>query len=215
MPIEQMSLLWFAGTGALLGASGGLAPGPLTALVVGQTLRYGFKEGAWVSIAPVLTDGPLLLAGAVFMTQVQHLEPVLGFISLCGALFLLWLAWDTATASAPNLEENPATQPGSVRKSLMTNFLNPHPYLFWFVIGGPLTAQAFQVNYACLAAFLVSFFGTLVGAKILIAFFTARLRSVLLGSAYVWTMRLLGTAMLLFAGYFGWDAGIRFGLWAG
>ena len=81
-------------TGAALGTPGGLAAGPLTALVISQTLRFGLKEGLAVAWAPVLTDGPLLIAGAVLVNSLQNFGGIMGAISSAGALFLLWLAWD-------------------------------------------------------------------------------------------------------------------------
>ena len=57
--------LSYAGMGLTFGLAGGLSPGPLTALVVGQTVRFGLREGCTVALAPVITDGPLILLAAL------------------------------------------------------------------------------------------------------------------------------------------------------
>ncbi len=49
-------------TAAFLGLSGGLTPGPLLTLVVSETLKYGTQAGIKVSLAPLLTDTPIILA---------------------------------------------------------------------------------------------------------------------------------------------------------
>ena len=53
--------LAFLLTGALLGLSGGLAPGPLLTLVANETLRHGARAGIGVALAPLLTDLPIVL----------------------------------------------------------------------------------------------------------------------------------------------------------
>jgi len=202
--------LVYGGSGALLGLTGGIAPGPLTALVIGQTLRFGLKEGLTVSLAPLLTDGPLLLAGALLVSSLTTLDLALGVISCCGAAFLLWLAWDAASASPPVMDSTSNQDPGSVRKSLGTNLLNPHPYLFWFAVGGPLLVDAWTQGASSALAFLVGFFGCLIGSKMTLAVLTHRVGSRLSSTGYTWTMRVLAIAMVGFAGYFAHDALIRF-----
>jgi threonine/homoserine/homoserine lactone efflux protein len=46
-------------TGLVLGLSCGLAPGPLMALVLAQSLRHGAREGCKIALAPLLTDMPI------------------------------------------------------------------------------------------------------------------------------------------------------------
>ena len=50
--MEPTTLLSFLAVGVTFGLAGGLAPGPITALVIGQTLRYGRSEGVKVALAP-------------------------------------------------------------------------------------------------------------------------------------------------------------------
>jgi threonine/homoserine/homoserine lactone efflux protein len=45
-------------SGAALGLSAGVTPGPLLALVIAQTLTHGPREGGKVALAPLLTDAP-------------------------------------------------------------------------------------------------------------------------------------------------------------
>ncbi|MED5372737.1 MAG: LysE family transporter [Myxococcota bacterium] len=181
--------------GALLGLAGGLSPGPLTALVLGETLRGGLRSGLRVSLAPLVTDGPLiglaLLIGALppLATQV---------ISVGGALFLLHLAWGMWRAEPPEPSEPPPE--GLLRRAIATNLLNPHPYLFWLAVGGPMLLET-----AAPVAFLVGFFGLLVGSKAALAVLAERARPWLGSSGYRWTLRALGVGLVVLAGELIWS----------
>ena len=205
--VEQTSLdtLSFLMSGAVLGLAGGLSPGPLSALVMRQTLQYGTREGLKVALVPVMTDGPLVALGAFTIASLEGLDPVLGAIGLTGALFLLWLGWETARASPPEVEVSDTSQANSASKALIANFLNPHPYLFWFAVGGPIVAAAWGVGGGSVVAFCAGFFACLCGAKIAMAMLTGHYREALLGPAYRWIMRGLALAMALFALQFARD----------
>ncbi len=193
----------FALAGATLGLSGGLAPGPLTALVVRQSLTGGTREGVKVGLAPLVTDGPLLLLGA-WLAGSLVAEPILAAISLVGAAFLLYLAVESLRSSELALEPSDAPR-GTVWRAIATNLLNPHPYVFWFAIGGPLVARAHTTGPLATLAFLVPFFTGLCGSKVVIAWAVGANRDRLSGPLYTWTLRALALALFAFALLFAWD----------
>ena len=97
--MEPLAIPAALGIGMTLGLSGGLAPGPMTALVIAQTLRFGFKEGRIIAFAPLMTDAPLM-AGSLWMVASAQSHPaLLSGIALLGAVVLFWLAWDVARAA--------------------------------------------------------------------------------------------------------------------
>jgi len=204
MTPADLSPAALAAAGATLGLSGGLAPGPLSALVVRQSLTHGTREGLKVAMAPVLTDGPLLLAAGFLATRAESLDVLLGSISLVGSAFLLFLAWESARTTSISLKPGDAPT-GSALRGVLTNLLNPHAYLFWIVIGGPLVAEAWRQGALSTTAFLVGFFGSLCGAKAGLAWAVGANRSRIGGPVYVWTMRALAAILLLFAVMFAWD----------
>jgi hypothetical protein len=71
--------LRYAGTGAVLGLAGGLTPGPLTTLGMGQTLQHGTREGVKVALVPALTDGPLVVASACLVVSLEGADTAHGF----------------------------------------------------------------------------------------------------------------------------------------
>jgi threonine/homoserine/homoserine lactone efflux protein len=199
-----MDPLTAAVTGFGLGLAGGLAPGPITVLVISQTLRHGPAEGAKVAVAPVLTDGPLLLASAAFATALGETDMALGLIGVVGALVLFWLGRDCMRTEELTVDED--TEAGSLRKAFLTNLTNPHPYVFWIGVGGPLAARAWSSAYEAALAFVLAFFAALCGSKLILAWMVGRARDMLTGPAYRWTMRGLGVSLWGLAAWIGWDA---------
>ena len=197
MAPETDTIIYFITSGVLLGLSGGLSPGPLTALVISQTLRFGAREGMLVALAPILTDAPLVIAAGLLVSAVAGMNAILGVLSVLGALVVGYLAWDAYNAQIPSVEN--AGEPRSIMKSIAVNLVNPHPYVFWFMVGGPLVASALEKGGTHLVSFLVGFFGCLVGAKLALALVTEHFREWLLGPPYRMVMRGLALALLVFA----------------
>lgn len=89
-------------TGALPGLSCGLAPGPLLALVVAQTLRHGPRQGCKIALTPLVSDAPITLAALLLAARLAHAGPLLGMVSIAGAAFVLFLAWENLTPFSRN-----------------------------------------------------------------------------------------------------------------
>jgi len=69
---------------------------------------------------------------------------LLGIISLLGALFLSYLTYESLFRKAEiNLEK---TKAESLKKGIITNALNPHPYLFYFTVGGTTLLKALSIK---------------------------------------------------------------------
>src|SRR5512141_1367801 len=81
-------------SGVLLGLSAGLAPGPMLALVLAQTLRYGPREGCKIALTPFVTDAPIIVVALALATKLAKLQLLLGLASITGAVFVLYLAWE-------------------------------------------------------------------------------------------------------------------------
>lgn len=212
-PPSLAPLLPWLLSGLALGVSGGLSPGPLTVLVLTQTLRHGLREGARVAIAPLLTDGPLIVLSTLVVGALARLQGALGVLSLVGAVVLCGLAWHTARVSAIALPAGQAPAPRSIRTAVLTNLVNPHPYLFWLTIGGPMVVQARATSDAAAAMWALGFFGGLVGSKLVLATVVDRLRSTIAGPGLRWTMRLLAAILLGFAATFLHHGGRVLGWW--
>ncbi len=203
-----MQALTFLAAGCIFGLAGGFSPGPTTTVVVSQTLRFGFLDGIKVAIAPALTDAPIILVAVLLVGQVSRFEPILGIISFFGAAFLLYLAYESFRVRGIEIDDT-EVEPRSIRKGFMANLLNPHPYLFWFVIGAPKLIEAFEISWMTAVAFIVGLYVCLIGAKILVAFLVGRSRKFLKSRGYVYVNRTLGVVLAGFSIFFLRD-GMRF-----
>ena len=192
-------------TGIVLGLSAGLSPGPFFALVISQSLQHGAREGMKTAVAPLITDAPIILVSALVLTRLSNFQVVLGVITLAGAGFVSYLAYESLRTAGFDLTVE-AAQPKSLRTGVLVNFLNPHPYLFWLTVGAPIVLKAWAENPLAGVFFLASFYCCLIGSKIVVAAATARSRRFFAGSAYVCIMRLLGALLFLFAMMLFWNA---------
>jgi threonine/homoserine/homoserine lactone efflux protein len=188
-------------SGILLGLSCGLAPGPLLALVLAQTLRHGPREGCKVAWAPLLTDVPIILVALVAASELSRRNWALGFLSVCGGLFVLYLAYDTFRPQPLNLAAA-EIHPRSWLKGAVVNILNPQPWLFWMTVGAATLSNAWAAGIPAVVAFVSGFYFCLVGSKVALALVSGRFCQFLSGRLYrtimvVFAILLVGFAFLL------------------
>jgi threonine/homoserine/homoserine lactone efflux protein len=191
--------------GLVLGLSAGFAPGPLMTLVLMQSLKHGVKEGLKTSLVPLMTDLPVILLSLWFTAQASRLRPLLGVISLAGGLFVLRLAWQSLRPSLP-AEDASTEPPRSWQKGLVTNFLSPNPWLFWFTVGAATVLKARQVGWDAVLVFFVIFYLLLCGIKALMAVIAGKGRAFLRGRAYRLVLQTLGVALAVFSLSLFWEA---------
>ena len=185
-------------TGTVFGLSAGFAPGPLLTLVITQTLQHNIREGIKVSMAPLITDLPIILITLFVLSKLSDFDRLLGAISLVGGAYVLYLAYGCLRTGPVTLEET-RDQPRSFRKGALINAFNPHPYLFWATVGGPFVFKSGQESLLAPVLFVTGFYVFLVGAKVFLAFVVGKSRAFLTKKGYIWTMRLLGCLLVVFA----------------
>jgi threonine/homoserine/homoserine lactone efflux protein len=185
-------------SGAFLGLSCGLAPGPLLALLLAQTLRHGPREGCKIALTPLVTDAPIIVVALVVAAKLAELRPLLGIVSIAGGVFVLYLAWDSFRPMRPGAKA-PAERPRSWFKGILTNLLSPHPWLFWLTVGAAILAKAIAQSWLVAAAFLFGFYVLLVGSKVGVALMAGRSRDLLAGRPYRVAMRVLAVLLGVFA----------------
>jgi threonine/homoserine/homoserine lactone efflux protein len=201
-------MVMYLSMGVIFGLSAGLAPGPLFTLVLAQSLRYGFRAGAMVSLSPLVTDLPIVAASLLLVSRLAGSRLALGLISLAGALFLVYLGYETFS-SVMDSGASAQTDAQPLRTGVITNFLNPHPYLFWMTVGSPAVMRAWSDGPARVVAFVAGFYLCLVGSKVFLAALTDRGRRLLEGNAYRLCMRGLGVLLWACAALLAFD-GLRF-----
>ena len=191
-------MLTFLTTGIILGLSAGFAPGPILALVISETLNHDKRAGIKVALAPLITDLPIIVLTLFILSKLSGFHNILGIISILGGCFILYLGSESIRTKGMTVRLN-NDKPRSLQKGIIVNLLSPHPYLFWFSVGGPLTVKAMQHSMIAAASFIISFYVLLIGSKIIIAIAVGKSKSFLTDRTYIYTMRLLGTMLVLLA----------------
>jgi threonine/homoserine/homoserine lactone efflux protein len=188
-------------SGVIFGLSAGISPGPLLILVITETLNYGMKEGIKVACAPLITDLPIVLTSTLIFSRLSYFAPIMGLISLCGAFVIGYLGYESIAAKGMTITAGVA-KPQSLRKGMITNFLNPHPYLFWLTIGGPTVMKAWNINIHSALLFIIGFYMLIVGSKIMVAAMVNKSRFFTESTIYIYTVKILGILLLLFSAKF-------------
>lgn len=151
--------------GFALGFPNAAVPGPFQAYLLSQTLKNGWKRSLPIALAPLLSDGPIIVLVLLILSRMP--KQALASIQIAGGLFIFYLAYGAyrsfrtvGTGQAEPLTKQ-AGKHGVIKGALL-NMLNPAPYLFWSMVGGPLLIKGWQVAPGNSIAFLAGFYGTLI-----------------------------------------------------
>jgi threonine/homoserine/homoserine lactone efflux protein len=170
----------------------------MLALVLAWTLRHGPREGCKIALTPLVTDAPIIVVALVLASKLAELRPLLGIVSIAGGAFVLCLAWDSFRPVRRDAKA-PPEPPRSWFKGIVTNLLNPHPWIFWLTVGAAILAKAIAQSWLVAAAFLFGFYPLLVGSKVLVALMSGRSRDLLAGRPYRVVTRVLAVLLGVFA----------------
>jgi threonine/homoserine/homoserine lactone efflux protein len=170
------NILSFFLQGAAIGISAGASPGPLQALLLSETLSGGWKRGLPVTLAPLITDAPIILLSLVLLDQVPPI--FLRIVSLAGGVLLLYLAWGNwkqVRTSDDSVQDEPQNS-GGLKKAILMNWLSPHPYIFWTLVNGPILLSGLRQSTLHGGAFLFGFYGIFTGLMALMVLFFSQIR---------------------------------------
>src|SRR3990172_5443380 len=174
-----MPPLAFLLQGLALGLTAAVSPGPFQTYLINQTLLGGWRRGATIAIAPLISDIPIVLLILFLLDQLSLY--FLRIISLAGGVFLLYVSWNTwrqwRTAGASQVGMNQANegQPGTIStggyllRGVMMNALSPGAYTFWALVNGPLLLSALEQSWVHGVGFLLGFYGMMIGSYLGIA----------------------------------------------
>ena len=194
--------------GISYGFAAGVSPGPLLGLVISQTLQRGWRVGTIIAFAPLFSDTPVILLAVLLLSRLP--ASAFGWLGIIGGLFVLYLGCETIYTTLRHHEKSEKqdkqvstqAEKGSVfsilSRAVLTNLLNPHPYLFWGTVGAQLLLRIARQNGLPEAiVFLITFYALLVGSKLLIVLIAGQSRHWLQGRTYQGI--LVGSGLLLCA----------------
>lgn len=159
-----MPVLTFLLQGVTLGLSAAAQPGPFQAYLLSQALKLGARRALPLALAPLLSDGPII--ALVLFVLVQMPAWLVRGLQVVGGLFLLYLAYGAfqAARQAVAVTADPeAARPGLVASTVM-NLLNPNPYIFWSLAGGPILITSWGQSPGHTAVFLGAFYLTFLSS---------------------------------------------------
>lgn len=158
-------MLFYFLQGVTLALSATITPGPFQAYLLSQALRNGWKRTLPAAFSPLATDGPIITLVLFVLTQAS--QNFLEILRIAGGLFILYLAVRIVlTMKGPEDSLSPAEGAGRqtfIHAALM-NFLNPNPYIFWGIVGGPIALSGWRSSPGLGVIFFVGFYGTFVCA---------------------------------------------------
>ena len=181
--------------GASLGLTASISPGPLFFYLISQSLMGGWKRGAIVAIAPLISDIPLVIIILLLLGQIPAY--FLPLISILGGLYLIYLAWSLFLKwrqyhGVKLVETGQLSH--SLGKAILVNYLSPGPYLFWTLVNGPLLLQALRLSVLHGIGFLVSFYGLFIGSMLILVIIFSQVKR--LGQRMVDALSLLSAIIL-------------------
>lgn len=145
--------------GAALGLSAAMLPGPFQAYVVSEAARRGWRRALPVALAPLLSDGPVLVV--VFFVLSRVPDGVLEAMRVAGGVFVGVLAYRALRALLRGAQADGGGYGGVLRGAVL-NLLNPSPWLFWGLVGAPIALAAWRDAPPHALGFLASFYAAML-----------------------------------------------------
>jgi threonine/homoserine/homoserine lactone efflux protein len=156
-------MLLFFLQGLTFGFAAAVQPGPFQTFLITQTINHGWKRTLPAALAPLLSDGPILVLVLLILARVPDLA--IQVLRLAGGAFVLYLAVG-AFNSWRRFESRQVAPPAGTRsvfKAAFVNLLSPNPYLFWSLVGGPLFLSAWRNTPLAAILLLLGFYLTMIG----------------------------------------------------
>ncbi len=193
----MMDIIEFLAMGSFLGLAAGMSPGPLLAVTISETLQHGKWEGIKVAVSPLITDLPIILAVLFVLSHLTNSDFFIGIIAFFGASYLIYSGIESLKIKKDSVELN-LNKKDALKKGVIVNFGNPHPYVFWLSIGGPIIFKSFNIHIWATILFIAGFYIFLVGSKVVVALIVERSKYFINSKYYFTIIRVLGIAQIVF-----------------
>ena len=141
-----------------------IAPSPLKIFLISRSLAYGWRATLPATLAPLVIDGPILVASLLVLNQIPPWY--LNVLRLLGGVVIFIIAWRISRllrAAGPTLKISEQAGRQSFRQALGISVFNPNPYLLWSLVAGPIVLTAWrQVSPMAGLSFVVGFYAIFV-----------------------------------------------------
>ena len=145
------------------------------AYLVNQTLAMGFRKTWMAAFAPLISDGPIIIAALLVLTQMPAW--LQRSLNLASGAFILYLAWNAFKQWRSFVSPDQvalANGRQSLFKAALMNTLNPMPYIYWGLVTGPILLTGWRENPVNGFCFLAGFYIVMIGGLLtILALFSA------------------------------------------
>ncbi len=143
-------------------------PGPFQAFLIETAARRGHRAAALAALAPLLSDGPIILIATLLLSRLP--DWTLPLLRLVGGAYVLYLGLAAFVAWRQEQGRPDATKtcsrPGaSAIQAATINLLSPGVYLYWGTVSGPLLVEGWRHRPLSGVAFLALFYGVMLLAS--------------------------------------------------
>jgi len=160
--------MWlYVAQGIGIGFTAAVVPGPFQTFIISQTLTRGWKKVISATLAPLITDGPIIASCLFVLNQVPLW--LQRFLYIAGGLFILYLAIG-AYKAWKDFDSKPSNMDSGIGQSLfravLMNFLSPGPYIYWSLVTGPILLKGWRETPIHGIGFLAGFYVTMISSLV-------------------------------------------------
>lgn len=204
------SFLLLVGTWWLVGFTGVMMPGPISAMTLTESARRGFWAGPLITAGHALAELAVVLALALGVGEALQHNWLVGAIGFFGGLFLLWMGFDiarTAWLGRVTLDGPPATTAQGSRQSpvvtgVLASVVNPYWFLWWGTVGTGYLLLFVKFGILGIVVFYLAHISTDLLWNSLLSFVVASGRRILSDRGYRGILVACGLFLMALSVYF-------------
>lgn len=207
----MLELVLIFTTALIVGLSGAVMPGPLTAVTAQHALRLGYAAAPLATLGHAFLEAVMVLLLLGSLRHYLAWPPLTAIIGIAGGLVLAWMGYGMISGALSGAIQRDGA-PGSEARfnspfwgGLVATLSNPYWFLWWATIGAGYVARSQSHGYAGVFLF---YSGHILSDFLWLSLIAAALASgkkMLTGRIYRWIVLGLGLFLCAFSLYFIWS----------
>ena len=212
--MNEASILLIFMTSFAVAFSGAVMPGPVLALTIDGTVRYGFRAGPLIVLGHGILELALVIALVMGLSQFIGNEFVFGVVGTIGGITLVVMGlltvrqvWRKAELPLPTI--NKAQHRALLLSGILVSASNPYWLIWWATIGITYLCWSLKLGAVGITSF---FTGHILADLIwyaLVAFIIVKGKRLLNAARYRFCLIVCAVALIVLGGYFV-SSGIRY-----
>jgi threonine/homoserine/homoserine lactone efflux protein len=149
---DTMAFFFFLSEAVLISLSGVLAPGPISAIVVGKGSESP-HAGAWVAIGHGIVEIPLMVAVFFGVGSLMDSLLIRMIVAILGGGFIIWMGISMLRSfRQPDLEGQAETR-SPIMAGILFSLGNPYFLIWWVTVGAALILRSVEFGILGFVAF--------------------------------------------------------------